>query len=133
MKLIIYTPREQITIEDIKKATLQTSNGEITVLPGHESLITDLAPGSLDISAAKGDKQYAIFEGYAKITSGNIEIYCAGVERSENLNEALIQESIQKAQEMQKSAQTNLEFATTAAALERELAKLKTVRRRKYK
>lgn len=131
MKLLLLTPSGTKTIDNVAQVTLPTSAGEITVLPGHEPVISELASGAIEVHG-DGNKveHFAIFEGFAKISQKEVKIYSAGFEEAENLNEAKIQEAIERAKGRKADAKADVEFAAAAAMLERELAKLKTLKRR---
>jgi len=130
MKLLLLTPAGTKRIEQIKQITLPTSAGEITVLPGHEPVVTELSSGAIEVVADGGKEHFAIFEGFAKISQKEVKIYSAGFEEAENLNEAKIKEAIERAKQQKTEAKADVEFAAAAAMLERELAKLKTLQRR---
>ncbi len=131
MQLTLLTPTGTKTVENIKQVNLPTATGEITVLPGHEPVVTELSAGAISVVGdGRQEEHFAIFEGFAKISQKEVRIYSAGFEEAENLNEAKIKEAIEKAKSQKAEAQADVEFARAAAMLERELAKLKTLRRR---
>jgi len=131
MKLSLLTPKGSQTIDDIKEVILPTTTGEIAVLPNHENLVTELAPGTIEVKVNGKSEQFASFDGFAKITGGDVKVFSSGVEHADSLDEAKIQDSIKKAQELKDTQKGEVEFAAAAAMLERELARLKTLRRKR--
>lgn len=132
MKLQLLTPQGTRLIEQIKAITLPTLKGEITVLENHESLIVQLASGTIEVQPASSKKEYfASFEGFAQVDNNEVKVFSAGTEQASSLDEAKIQEAIKKAHELKEVQQGDIEFAAAAAQLERELARLKTIRRHK--
>jgi F-type H+-transporting ATPase subunit epsilon len=129
MKLLLLTPRGATPYDKIDEIILPTTLGEIAVLPRHEKLITELAPGTISVKIGGETKHFASFGGFAKITGGEVKVFSAGMEQAESLDEAKIQESIKRAREIKETATADVEFAAAAAAIERELAKLKTIKR----
>lgn len=131
MQLSLLTPKGSQIIDDVKEVILPTTTGEIAVLPNHENLVTELAPGTIEILVGGKKEHFASFDGFAKITGRDVKIFSSGVEHADSLDEAKIQQSIKKAQELKDSQKGDVEFAAAAAMLERELAKLKTLRRKR--
>jgi F-type H+-transporting ATPase subunit epsilon len=131
MKISFLTPKGSKTITDAKEIILPTTTGEIAVLKNHDNLVTELTSGTIEIKAGGKTEHFASFGGFAKITGDEVKVFSAGVEHADTLDEAKIQESIKRAEELKKENQGDVEFAAAAAQLERELARLKTLRRRK--
>ena len=129
MKLSLLTPLDTKQFDNVDEVVLPTTLGEIAVLPHHERLVAELAPGTIEVRAGGKTDHFAGFEGFAKITGGEIKIFSAGMEHAESLDEARIQEAARRAKEIKLTEVGDTEFAAAAAALERELAKLKTIRR----
>lgn len=131
MKISFLTPKGSKTIDDAKEIILPTTTGEIAVLPNHENLVTELASGTIEVKIGGKTETFASFGGFAKITGDIVKVFSAGVEHADSLDEAKIQESIKRAQELKDEKQGDAEFAAAATQLERELARLKTLRRQK--
>lgn len=131
MNIYFLTPKGSKTIDDAKEIILPTTTGEIAVLPNHENLVTELASGTIEVKIGGKTETFASFGGFAKITGDIVKVFSAGVEHADSLDEAKIQQSIKRAQELKDEKQGDIEFAAAAAQLERELARLKTLRRRR--
>lgn len=131
MKLHFLTPKGSKTIDDAKEIILPTTTGEIAVLPNHENLVTELASGTIEVKIGGKTETFASFGGFAKITGDIVKVFSAGVEHADSLDEAKIQQSIKRAEELKKEKVGDVEFAAAAAQLERELARLKTLRRKR--
>lgn len=52
--------RKVLDLPAIESVTIPTRDGEITILPNHEPLITALVPGILIVRADGSDSSYAI-------------------------------------------------------------------------
>jgi len=130
MNILLLTPAGTKKVDSVKQITLPTTSGEITVLAGHEPIITELIAGTIEVVADTGNQHFAVFEGFAKINQKEVKVYSAGFEEASSLDEAKIQEAITRAKSQKAEAKADVEFAHAAALLERELAKLKTIRRR---
>jgi F0F1-type ATP synthase epsilon subunit len=57
---LVSITRKALEFASVQSVTIPTKNGEITVFPNHESLITALVPGVLMVRADGGNTSYAI-------------------------------------------------------------------------
>lgn len=131
MKLLLLTPQGTQEISEVTAVTLPTSRGEITVLENHEPLVAQLASGAIEIQKGREKEYFASFSGFAQVSANTVKVFSAGTQEASTLDEAKIQEAIKQAQALKESHVDDVEFARAAALLERELAKLKALRRRK--
>lgn len=131
MKLLLLTPQGTQEINEVTAVTLPTSKGEITVLENHEPLVAQLASGAIEVQKGREKEYFASFDGFAQVSANTVKVFSAGTQEASTLDEAKIQEAIKQAQALKESHVDDVEFARAAALLERELAKLKALRRRK--
>lgn len=71
MRLIINSPEQQLRADEIEKVTLPTQLGEITILPGHQSLISVLKAGTVRLTPTTmpaSDAGYVIDQGQVVIS-----------------------------------------------------------------
>ena len=64
MKLIVVTPKKLIVDTEVKQVTLPGSDGEMTILPNHTYLLSNLKRGTL---------RYP--EGELKVSEGFVEVH----------------------------------------------------------
>ena len=131
MKVEIITPEKISYSEEADQVTLPTAEGEITVLPGHIPLVTQLLPGELTLK--KGD-QYIVMAaggGFAEITGKGVSIATDLAQRPEEIDERIAEEARKRAEQALKDRErlSEEEFAVTAANLQKALAQLKIKRR----
>jgi len=131
MKLSLLTPSGTKQYDKIDEIILPTTLGEIAVLPRHENLVAELAHGVIEVKSDGETDRFAGFGGFVKITGTEVKVFSAGVEHADSLDEAKIQAAAKRAKDIKETTVGDTEFAAAAAALERELAKLKAVRRHK--
>lgn len=77
---LVSISRKALEFTDIEWVTIPTRDGEITILPNHEPLITALVPGILIVRANSVDTSYAIGGGVAEITAKNVIVTADMVE-----------------------------------------------------
>lgn len=126
MKLELVTPEKIVFSDEIDQVSLPTPNGEITVLPHHIPLITQVKPGELTIKKNNKVSHFVTGSGFVEVTGQTISILTDLAETSDNLDEKKIEEAKKRAEEVMKQSHTlsGEEFARTAAELEKSLAQL---------
>ena len=134
LTLKIVTPERVVLSTKVSQVSVSTTSGQITILPQHLPLISQLAPGEIIVKT--GDKAeenlMAVSGGLIEVLPDQVVILADTAERAEEIDEAKAEEARVKAQEILKTKVMNKEeFAHFTAQMERELARLKVVR--KYK
>lgn len=129
LTLTLHTPNGTQKFDNIDEAVLPTKNGEIAVLPNHSPVMTELSNGTIEVKLGKSIHRFVSFDGFAQITGTDINIFSAGIEEADNLNEAEIQKAIERAQATLEESREEADISAIAVNLEREMAKLKTIKR----
>lgn len=126
----ILTPDETIYKGEATSLTLPTADGEITVLPGHIPLISILAAGTIVLRTGTEEHLYAVSRGVIEVGKDSIRILAQTADPASRLQEEAIEMAKAKAEDLMTNRRHDTEgFAEATALLERELARLKTVRR----
>ena len=118
--------------EEITQITLPTKAGEITVLPDHIPLVSSLVPGVIHVKKRNGeDEIISISGGFLEILKDKVVILADTAERAEELDFSRAEEAHRRAAELKEKARQGEEinFAEVNAAIERELARTKAVKR----
>lgn len=132
MRLNIVTPEKKIFESEVDQVSLPTLDGEITILPHHIPLMTQIKPGELIIKANGKTEYFVTGGGFVEVVANRVSVLTDLAQTSEEI-------SIEKTEEAKKRAEEALanrhslsdeEFATAAATLERALASLHIKRRR---
>jgi F-type H+-transporting ATPase subunit epsilon len=133
--LRLVTPDRPLFEGEVKQVTLPTINGEITVLPHHVPLVTPVGAGELRVILADDSiSPWVVSGGVAQVSPDGVVVLA---EAGEHVDELAAEAEIEEASRRAQSALDNAsrldeeEMATVSAALERELARLRAVR--KYK
>lgn len=131
MKIEIITPEKVSYSEEADQVSLPTAEGEITILPNHISLLTQLLPGELSIRKGNQTIVMASGGGFAEITGNKVSIATDLALKSEEINEKQAEEARKRAEEAMKDRErlSEEEFALTAASLQKALAQLRVKRR----
>jgi len=133
LQLKIITPEgvvKEITADSI---TLPTESGEITLLPNHIPLVSVLCPGEITVRAGGEEEYLSVSTGFLELHNNKITVLADTAESVESLVEEEILKAKKRAEDLlaEKRAVADVSFAEAAAALERELVRLKVYRRRR--
>lgn len=134
-KFELITPTRTLAqIDEIYQVNLPSEAGELGVRSRHMNLVVPLKPGVVEIFAKENQPpsdHFVIFGGVAEITGGFVKILASTAEHADEIDAARAEEARQKAEKAKSDAKDDVSFADASAALERELARLRTVERRK--
>ena len=126
----LITP-EKIAFEAaISSVTLPTSTGEITVLPDHLPLMSQLGHGELVVRAKGEEHLFAVSGGFVSITGGSVDVLAEAADHADEVDIQKAEEAKARAEKLREAAQGEEEIATATAALERALAQIKVANRK---
>ncbi|MDD3498185.1 MAG: ATP synthase F1 subunit epsilon [Candidatus Moranbacteria bacterium] len=132
IKLKIITP-ERITYESdgINQATLPVSDGEVTILPNHRSYIASLKPGEVILKKDGEEIDLAISGGFIEFHDNELVVLADEAERAEEIDLEKAEEAKKRAEDIKNKviSTDEAEYARVAAALEKELAKIKVAKK----
>lgn len=137
LHLQIVTPERTVYENTVDSVSAMTQTGEVTILPNHVPLVTNLKAGELRVRV-NGKEQFLVAStGFLEVRPGNKVIILAD---TAELEEELVLEHIEAAKERARLLLTekrhvdDVAFADAAAHLERELAREHVVtRHRKHR
>ncbi len=130
----ISTPERKLYAGDIESVSLPTVMGEITVLAHHETLMAQLVPGELRFRQQDEEHVLAIGGGFVEVQKRQVVVLADTAERLDEIDEQRAFEARKRAEAaMAEQRAGDEEYAETAALLERNLARLKIVRKHRTK
>ncbi len=143
LKLKIITPERLILEEMVEQVTLPTTLGEITILPDHVPLITEIESGDI-VALANGEYvPMAIAGGFLEVKkdeSGvtNVVVLADFAEHVSELSEKKIEQAKKRAEELYKQMENkeHVDFEHFESELERSITRIKISdkwRSRKYR
>lgn len=133
-KFELITPTRILSQKDeVYQVNLPSEDGELGVRSGHMNLIVPLKPGVVEVFEKEGETSdhFVIFGGVAEITGAYLKILATTAEHADEIDAAKVEEARQRAEIAKQNAKDNVSFADASGALERELARLRTIERRK--
>jgi len=134
IKFKIATPERVVYEDEIDQITLPTKMGEITVLPHHLPLVSALQPGEILLKKDGQEVPMAVSGGFVELHDNELVILADTAERMEEIDEQRAELARARVQELLADRQSAeaVDFTALAAKMEKELARLKVVRKYKH-
>ncbi len=143
LKLKIVTPERLVLEEMVDQVSLPTTEGEITVLPGHIPLITGLKAGDV-VGFVNGEHvPMAVVGGFIEVKKGEgdmteVAVLADFAEHVSNLSDEAIDKAKARSEELRKQMDNkgHVDFEHFETELERSLTQVKIAdkwRTRKYR
>ncbi len=130
LNLQIVTPDKLTFNEEVDSVVIPAVEGELGIFPMHIPLMTSIHPGELVISQKGKLTHLAVGEGFVEVTATSVSVITDMAVEDEFINEAKVQEALERAQTRLKEGSLEGEdLATVEAAISRSLAQLKVKRR----
>jgi len=130
LKLEIVTPEGIVYSKEVEFAILQGVEGQMTILPQHTRLMTQLVPGEMVMRSGEQDEFLAVGEGLVQVTGEQVAVLTDMAVPAENIDEARAEEARQRAAARLREKLSSEEVASVNASLARSLAQLHVKRRR---
>lgn len=132
----LVTPEKTVLSQELTSLTCPTTTGEITILPNHVPLVTQLATGEIHAKTPDG-KDFFMFVsgGFVQINEGSKVIILAdSAEHHYEIDEQRAEEAKARAQkELSERKMTSQEYAAVAASLEKSLARIHVARKHAHR
>jgi F-type H+-transporting ATPase subunit epsilon len=130
----VITPVTTAYNDEVDQVTVPTVNGQITILPHHVSLLTQVVPGELTVKKAGKDHHMAITGGFLEVAKDSVTLLVDYAVRSENIEYQKVLEAQKRAEEKVKQAkekEIDRDFALAEAELARTVAELQVFNKRR--
>ncbi len=130
---VLVTPERKVLDKEIVQATLPVIDGDVTILADHISYIAALKSGEVRLVFADGsDEILAISSGFLEFGKNILTVLADTAERAEEIDAERAAQAVARAEEAKKQKDLGeMEYATVAAQLEKELARLRVARKRR--
>ena len=128
----LITPDGPVYEGEADSISLPTPDGEITVLLHHIPLISLVAPGTIIVRKAGEEQVFAVSRGVIEVDGTHLRLLVDTADRAEELEEEAVEKAKVAAEKLMSEKRHDAEgFAEATAVLEKELARLQVVRRRR--
>ena len=131
IKFKIVTPEKTLFEQEIDQVTLPVSDGQVTILPGHRSYIASLKPGEIMFKSAGKETAMATSGGFIEFNSNELVVLADTAEVAGEIDLVRAEEAVKRAEELkhEKVSLGEQEYARVAAAIEKEMARIRVARK----
>lgn len=140
MKLELVTLLGVKLDRDVYEVILPTADGEISVFPGHEPLVTIAVPGVIGVRYERIDPNekidyFAISGGVIEISGEQVRVLVDEAEHGEDIVESESKAALERAVAMRESATSQVELEKAHQLVDRHAVRLKVaeLRRRHHR
>lgn len=123
--LEIITPEKQFFKGMAQQVTCQTSEGELGILKGHQTMVASLNVGEIKIKADGEWKNAFISEGFMEVRKDEVVIFSQCCEWPEEIDAARAEEERRQALDRIKHTESVKEHRQNEISLARAMARLK--------
>lgn len=124
-QLEIVTPEKMVVNEAAEEAQIPGLNGYLGILPGHAPLISELGVGVITYRAGGATKTLSVAWGFAEVLQDKVTILAETAERPEEIDVARAQQAKERAEQLLKSNDPELNYDRTQDDLKRAETRLK--------
>lgn len=127
-QLRIITPDRVFYEGEATMVELNTTEGQIGVLPGHIPLTVIVKPGILTIHEPEAEKEAALHSGFAEILPEGITILAEVIEWPEEIDEKRAEAAMERAEQRLRTKSPDTDIARAETALLRAMARIQVLR-----
>ncbi len=130
LHLTVVSQERKLLEEEVMSVTAVTSEGEVTILPGHIPLVSKLTTGELTYVTADGHQSIIISKGFMTVAPNNVITVMADTAvDAREISEEAAQAAIKAAHETLKISEDQRERLLAEASLRRALLEIKIAER----
>lgn len=124
--------------QEIYQATIPTTEGEISVYPDHEALVTIATPGVISVRDRKDDDDsrlefFAISGGVVEISGDTVRVLVDEAEHGADIIEAESQAALERALKLRDESEDQIELEKAHQLIDRHQVRLKVAELRRRK
>ncbi len=134
LQLQLVTPERTLLSEEVDSLTCPTTEGLITILPGHAPLVATLTSGELSAKNQQSSHSIHVAGGFVEVRPGNeIVVLADGAEHSYEIDIERAEQAKKEAEQLMKEENlASEEYATAAWMLQKNLNRIKIARKHSH-
>ena len=123
-RLQLITPQRIVYDEQVDMVIMETVDGQIGVMAGHEPVATVLGLGALKIENDFNTEYYAVFGGFVDISQSDVVVLADICEKADEIDQARAAAAKARAEERVKDSSASIDMMRAQAAMRRALVRL---------
>lgn len=128
---ILNSPESSIFDHEVESVSLPTSNGEIGIMADHTPLIALISPGVIGVTESGKTSLLATGGGFVEVKSNEVKAFVQSAEFADSIDEQRAIEAAKQAKQDMAAVGDEISLADASSILERNIARLKTIERKK--
>lgn len=138
MKLELITLLGKKVDQSVYEVILPTANGEISVFPGHEPLVSLAVPGVIAVRYKKEDSNdqleyFATSGGIIEISQERVRVLVDEADHGDDIIEAESKAALERAMQLRANAQDQVELEEAHQLVDRHAVRLRVAELRRRK
>lgn len=125
LHLIIVTPEKTVVDDDIDELIVPTTTGELTILPHHVPLVTQIASGVINIKKNGREEIFAVDGGFLQVGEKEIIVLADYAASGKDISAIKAEEAKKAAERAMKEKKSDVDFAQAEAEFRRAILELK--------
>jgi F-type H+-transporting ATPase subunit epsilon len=133
---------ELVTLDGVKysakayEVIVPTAAGEITILPGHESLLSVVTTGVITVRREKGDSEahlehYATYGGVLEVNPDSVRVLVDEATHGDDINEAETKKAYEAAIKLRGDAKNQVELDKAQQLVDRHAVRISVAQLRR--
>ena len=129
-QLEIVTPEKMVVRDVAEEIQIPGRNGYLGVLPGHAPLITELGAGEITYRGGGQSHRFCVAWGFAEVLPDRVTVLAETVERADEIDVSRAQQSLERAEESLKSAQTEEDVSLATGKIRAAQARIEVAQKK---
>ncbi|EKE25291.1 MAG: hypothetical protein ACD_5C00222G0001 [uncultured bacterium] len=131
IKFKIVTPERTLFESEVDQATLPVSDGQVTIMPGHRSYIASLKAGEIMLKDDGKEALMVVSSGFIEFNGNKLVVLADTAESAGEIDLKRAEEARQRAEDLKKEkvSMSEMEYARVAAAIEKEMARIRVAKK----
>lgn len=129
LHIIIVTPEKTLFDQEVDEVTLPTVDGEITVLPNHIPLLSQIAPGTIQIRSNGKTDHVAVMGGFIDVGKNTITILADYAVHAKDISTAKAQEAKDRAEQIMQEKVSGDQFIVAQKEFMKAILELKAAKK----
>ncbi len=129
LHLEIITPEKKYFEGDVEMVVISSIDGEMGILPGMATTVTELQPGEMRYFFDKQWQFAYVSDGFVEVTPAGVVVLSQEAEKPEDIEEKRAIAEIEKSQEIMRQKRSLQEYKLSKASLARAFGRLQVKNR----
>lgn len=129
----IITPEKIVLQDDVDEIIAPTTNGQVSILPNHITLLTRVTGGELITKKAGKENVLAVTGGFLEVGHNTVTLLADYAVHSADINVAKAEEAKKRAEKLLEEKTSEQDFVMANSELQKALLELKVATKRKQR